>query len=198
MPTHTIPVEMRDAVAEALHQAVSEFMHPSIHHAAALNTIGCYLLCHLTSAQYETVAGSIVVRQGGTPVALRADPARVDEHEYYVWIALPLADGQVELVDFASGCWMDWARDEQILWIGPPPPAYVWTLESTLDPAMARYTADTQITLMVRKALHNVFRSENPPEQVKDWERAINTALDILVADPRAIDFLVAAGIAER
>jgi len=189
---------MRVAVAEALQRAVSGFMETSIHHVAALNTIGCYLLCHLTSLRYEPVAGSIVVRQGGTPVALRADPARIEEHEYYLWIEHIHADGRVELVDFASGCWMDWARDEQALWIGPPAPEYVWGFVDEIDPETVRYSPEPGITSVVRAALQNVFQSADPPAQVKQWEEAINEALDLLVVDPRAIDFLVQVGIAER
>ena len=198
MSTTPLPPELRDAVAEALRQAVSGFMGPSIHHVAALNTIGCYLLCHLSSLQYETVAGSVVVHQGGSPVALRADAGRIDEHEYYLWIELVHAGGRVELVDFASRCWQDWARNEQTLWIGPPPPLFVWSFADELDPGVARYAPDPAITTVVRTALHNVFQSADPPDQVKQWEQAINDAVDILLEDPRAIDFLVQAGIAER
>ncbi len=198
MPTIPIPEPLREVVAEALRNAVEEFMQPSVHHTAALNTIGCYLLCHLTSFQYEPIAGSIDVRQGGNPLTLRADPARIDEHEYYLWIERPLDDGRIELIDFASSCWQEWAKDESALWLGGPPPAFVWAHVDEIDTAIVRYKPDAEITNIVRTALHNVFRSEEQPEQVKQWEAAINTSLDVLVNDPRAIDFLVDAGIAER
>lgn len=190
-----LPDDLRGVVCETLFDALAGIMAPSVHHAAAINTIGCYLLCHLTGEGYDVAAGSLVVRQGGAPLALRADASRIEDHEYYLWIERRHADGRVELVDFAARCWRDWARDENVLWLGPAPDA-VWTFVDALDAAVARYTPDAEITNMVRTALHNAFRSPNPPEQVGQWESVINAAVDLLARDPRAIDYLVQQGIA--
>ena len=196
MPHDPIPIDVRGVICERLHEALTHLMMPSVHHAAAINTIGCHLLCHLTGEDYEVVAGSIVVRQGGTPLALRADATRIDDHEYYLWIERRYADARVERIDFAAGYWMDWAREQSALWIGPPPEA-IWTFVDDLDPRTAQYTPNSEITNIVRTALHNAFRSPNPPEQVAQWESAINRTLELLAQDPRAIGYLVENGIAE-
>lgn len=197
MLSSLLPEGLRCAISERLYQSLGEFMAPSVAHAAAINTIGCYLLCHVTGEEYEVVAGSLTVRQGGAPLVLHADPARVDEHEYYVWIERRLTDGRVELVDFAAPCWQDWAREAQALWLGPKPEV-VWTFVGELDDAIARYTPHAEITNMVRVALYNAFRAPAPPEQVAQWESAINRTIDRLADDPRAIGFLLQTGVAEQ
>jgi hypothetical protein len=197
MSSSLLPDGLRCAISERLYQSLGEFMAPSVAHAAAINTIGCYLLCHVTGEEYEVVAGSLTVRQGGAPLVLRADPARVDEHEYYVWIERCHADGRVELIDFAAPCWQDWAREAQVLWLGPKPEV-VWTFVDELADAIARYTPHAEITNMVRVALHNAFRASEPPQQVARWESAINRTIDRLTDDPRAIGFLLQTGVAEQ
>jgi hypothetical protein len=196
MSHEPLPEELRAAVCENLAAALAGVIAPSVHHAAAINTIGCYLLCHLTAADYQVVAGSIVIKQGGTPLALRADPSRIDEHEYYLWIERPNDDGRVELIDFAAPYWMDWARENNALWLGPPPET-TWTYVDALDKNIAHYTPEWEITNMVRVALHNAFRSTSPPEQVVQWETVINATVELLAQDPRAIHYLVTNGIAE-
>jgi len=195
MPNVPLSDALRGVVCEKLFEALAGIMAPSIHHAAAINTIGCYLLCHLTGDDYEVTAGSVVVRQGGAPLALRADASRIEDHEYYLWIERRDAGGRVELVDFAARCWRDWAREVNVLWLGPAPDA-VWTFVDALDGAVAQYAPDGKITNMVRTGLHHAFRSPNPPEQVARWESAINTALDRLAHDPRALAYMVERGIA--
>ncbi|NUM56251.1 MAG: hypothetical protein HUU46_21640 [Candidatus Hydrogenedentes bacterium] len=179
-----------------LAQAIREVMLPSVHHAAAINTIGCHLLCHLTGQNYEVVAGSLIVRQGGNPIELRADVSKVEEDEYYLWIELRHADGRVELVDFAAPYWKNWALENGAIWLGPNP-GVVWAFVDELDEHVARYTPDTEITNIVRVALHNAFRSPNPPEQVGQWESAINRTIDLLALEPLALEHLIKAGVAE-
>lgn len=158
MQNELLPDELRGIVGEKLYEALVPLMVPSIHNAAAINTIGCYLLCHLTDGAYDIVAGSLVVRQGGAPLGLEADEGLVDEDQYYVWIERRQGDGRVELVDFAAQCWADWAREEQVLWLGPA--REWWAYVDELRDTVARYTPHAEITNMVRVALHNAFQSE--------------------------------------
>ena len=195
MNSGPLPFELRPLVCEKLFETISGTLAPSVHSAAAINTIGCYLLCHLTDEDYEVTAGSLTVRMGGAPIALQADPARLDEDAYYVWIECRHTDGRVELVDFAAPWWADWARELHMLWLGPAPEA-VWTFVDELDDSLARYTPHAEITNMVRTALHHAFRSPNPPEQVAMWESAINGTVDLLARDPRMLDFLIERGVA--
>jgi hypothetical protein len=188
---------LRAVIAEKLFEALAELLAPSVHHAAAINTIGCYLLCHLTGEDYEIVAGSIVVRQGGVFLVLQADASRIDEHEYYLWIERRHADARVERVDFAARCWMDWAREQHALWLGSTP-GPIWMFVDELDDQTARYTLDGEITHIVRVALHNAFRSPDPPEPVAQWESVINKTVDLLAHDPRSHDYLVERGIVDR
>lgn len=196
MKVTPLPLKLRPVVAGNLHQGLKEFMAPSAHHAAAINTIGCHLLCHLTGESYDVVAGSIVVRQGGTPLELRADATRIDEHQYYLWIELRHGNGRVEIVDFASPFWNEWAVENGAIWIGAPP-GVIWTFVDALDERAVRFTPDTEITNIVRVALHNAFRSPSPPEQIAQWESAINKTLELLAQDAQALEHLIEAGVAE-
>ncbi|MCC6794338.1 MAG: hypothetical protein IT366_04410 [Candidatus Hydrogenedentes bacterium] len=188
--------DLRGIVGAKLYEALSPVMTPSIRHVAAINTIGCYLLCHLTDCEYDVVAGSVIVRQGGAPLGLEADASRVDDDQYYLWIERRQDDGRVELVDFAARCWADWAREEQVLWLGPAP-EIVWTYVDELRETVARYTPNAEITNMVRVALHNAFRSEDAPPEVAQWESVINATLELLTQDRRSLEYMIARGIAE-
>ncbi len=196
MQNELLPDELRGIVGEKLYEALVPLMVPSIHNAAAINTIGCYLLCHLTDGAYDIVAGSLVVRQGGAPLGLEADEGLVDEDQYYVWIERRQGDGRVELVDFAAQCWADWAREEQVLWLGPAP-EIVWAYVDELRDTVARYTPHAEITNMVRVALHNAFQSEDPPAEVEQWESVINATLELLTQDRRSLEYMIDRGIAE-
>ena len=196
MHDELLPDDLRRIVGEKLHEALAPAMVPSIQNVAAINTIGCYLLCHLTGGEYEVVAGSLTVHQGGPPLGLQADDALVDEDQYYLWIERRQDNGRVELVDFAARCWADWAREEQVLWLGPAP-EIVWTYVDELRDTVARYTPHAEITNMVRVALHNAFRSEDTPPEVAQWESAINSTLDLLAQDARALEYMIERGIAE-
>ena len=96
MQQDMLPEDLRRIVGEKLHEALVPLMAPSIRHVAAINTIGCYLLCHLTDNEYEVVAGSLTVRQGGAPLGLEADASRVDDDQYYLWIERRQDDGRVD------------------------------------------------------------------------------------------------------
>lgn len=196
MRDELLPDDLRGIVGEKLYEALVPLMTPSIQNVAAINTIGCYLLSHLTGGEYDVVAGSLTVRQGGAPLGLQADETLVDEDQYYVWIERRQDDGRVELVDFAARCWADWAREEHVLWLGPAP-EIVWAYVDELRDTIAHYTPHAEITNMVRVALHNAFRSEDPPPEVAQWESAINATLDLLAQDPRALEYMIARGIAE-
>ncbi|MCC6152503.1 MAG: hypothetical protein IT367_02025 [Candidatus Hydrogenedentes bacterium] len=196
MQHEMLPEHLRGTVGDKLYDALAPIMTPSIRNSAAINTIGCYLLCHLTGGEYDVVAGSLVVRQGGAPLGLQADETLVDDDQYYLWIEQRREDGRVELVDFAARCWADWAREEQVLWLGPAP-EIVWTYVDELHDTVARYTPHAEITNMVRVALHNAFRSADPPQEVAQWETVINATLDLLAQDARALEYMIARGIAE-
>ena len=195
---HAIPAALRIPIADAVHTALQSIMDPAIQHAAAINTVGCYLLRHLTGATFAPIAGSIEVMGATPPLAIRAEPSRIDAHEYYLWIECEDPSGKIERVDFVSRYWRSWASQAGSIWVGPFPPPVVWGDADELRATHARYAGDSYITGVVQTALNNVFRAKDPPPQVAQWESAINGAIDLLVENPVTLPFLIEAGLAEK
>jgi hypothetical protein len=187
---------VRGIIADALHAAIGEVMQPSIEHIAPINTIGCYLLKHLTRADYVPVAGSIEVGGGGA-LSLYAHVENVEAHTYYLWIQRSCSDGDLELVDFGSRYWLDWAVNTQTLWIGGPPPDYIWSPAREIPSSIATYTPNHEVTMLVRRAIDRAIRSPGVEESVTTWETAVNRAIEVIMGSPEGLRFLVDAGIAE-
>ena len=192
------PEELRAHVAAAVHHALSAMMRPAIEHAAAINTVGCYLLRHLTGAPYAPVAGSVEVLGAMPPLDIQADASRLDQHEYYLWVERQHDDGRLERVDFVSRYWPGWAEKAHSIWLGPLPPVVLWGFAEETQGRFARYSANGYITSIVQTGLNNAFQSANPPPQVAQWEMAINDALDLLTENPNTLPFLIETGLAER
>lgn len=188
---------VRAIIADALHTAIGEVMQPSVANIAPLNTIGCYLLKHLTRADYVPVAGSIEVGCGGGTLSLHAHVENVEAHKYYIWIQRRRSDGDLELVDFGSRYWLDWAIDTGALWPGGPPPDFVWSPAGEIPSSLATYTPNEEITMLVRSAIDRAIRAAEPDESVRVWETAVNRAVDLIMLSPEGLQFLVDAGIAE-
>ena len=77
-----VPEPVRDDIANCLDRALREVMEPSVEHIAPINAIGCFLLKHVTGANFMPVAGSLTVDTGAGFVTRQADPERLDEHSY--------------------------------------------------------------------------------------------------------------------
>ena len=112
------PDPVREGIASAWHDSLSAVMTPGITHIAPINTIGCFLLRHITGIQYVPVAGSITVNAGAQRFGMVALPERIAEHEYYLWSEARFEDGSVALADFGSRYWKQWAQDKGVLWTG--------------------------------------------------------------------------------
>ncbi len=191
------PAPLQALVADAVHHAASKLFQPSVIHVAPINTIGCFLLQHLFRREYRPVTGSIRIRSGGTPFGIEARIEDIDAHEYYLWLEAPHAEGRVELVDFASRYWPDWAKGLGQLWVGPPPPPAVWTWKSELAPDFAEYELHDNITAHVQRAVGEAIARRAPDSPVDAWEKAINDAIDYIAQTDQGLAFLVESGLAE-
>ncbi|MBX7258454.1 MAG: hypothetical protein K1Y02_18975 [Candidatus Hydrogenedentes bacterium] len=189
--------DIRKIIADALHASLSEAMTPSITHIGPINTIGCFLLKHLTGVNAEPVAGSIEVRCGGVPFGLEAHVENVEDHMYYVWIEADLGDQGVELIDFGSRYWREWAGEQFALWGGAPPPTVVWAQKAEIPPSVVEYTQNEEITYLVREGIHRVIVEQEDESCVTVWEQVINSTIDHLMENDTGLQYLVDIGIAE-
>ncbi|MDX9972112.1 MAG: hypothetical protein RBU21_03875 [FCB group bacterium] len=187
----------RELIGDAVHYAASKLFEPSVIHAAPINTIGCFLLQHLMQREFRPVAGSIGVVAGGTPFGLEADLAKIEAHEYYVWIEARHEDGRIEVVDFASRYWRAWAKGVGVLWIGASPPDVVWAWKDEVAADLARYETEPEITERVRYTVSAAVEQRSPEGPVQAWEDAINDAIHFVASSERGLAFLAEAGLAE-
>lgn len=195
MPKYPPTPEVRAIISDSLHAALSRFMQPSVTHIGPINTIGCFLLKHLTGEEFVPVAGSIEVRCGGTPFGIQAHIENIDIHGYYVWIECDRGDS-VELVDFGCRYWKQWAADEGVLWTTPPPPAFAWGPKPQLND-IAEYSGHYEITNAVRRAIQDAVAVLKPNSSVANWETAINDSIDGILNTEAGLEFLIQAGIAK-
>ncbi len=195
MPKYPLTPEVREIIADSLHNALLRFMQPSITHIGPVNTIGCFLLKHLTGDNYVPVAGSIEVRCGGTPFGIQAHIENIDIHGYYVWIECA-REGGTELVDFGARYWKPWAKDEGVLWTGPAPPAFTWGMQHELN-GYAEYTAHEEISNAVRHAIEDAVSVLKPDSSVAKWETAINDSIDGILNTEAGLEYLIQIGIAK-
>jgi hypothetical protein len=191
------PEGVRTVVADALHDALTDVMEPSITHIAPINTIGCFLLRHITGVQYVPVAGSITVNAGAQRFGIVAQPERIDDHEYYVWSEARYAEGEAEIVDFGSRYWKDWAEKEGVLWVGEPPPPAVWAWRAELPETVAYYEEQPGVTNDVRGAIEQAVSSADPDPSVQVWEQTINAALEKLMENDESHAYLHERGVIE-
>lgn len=189
--------EIQRVIADALHASISEAMTPSIAHIGPINAIGCFLLRHLTGVHAEPVAGSIEVRCGGVPFGMEAHIENVESHMYYVWVEADLGDHGIELIDFGSRYWRDWASELHALWGGAPPPAFVWGAKGEIPGSIAEYAAHEEITYLVREGIHRAIVEQEDETCVAVWEGAINATIDRLMENDLGLQYLVDIGIAE-
>lgn len=196
MALNVPPDNVREVIANSLHDALCRVMQPSILHIAPINTIGAFLLRHVTGLDYRPVAGSIEVLCGGNAFGLEAHIENVESHLYYVWIEGKTGE-RSELVDFGSRYWTQWAAERGIPWLAGPPPPYVWSARSEVPPWIARYHPHPEITAVVRRAIDLAISAPEPEETVIQWETAINGAIDNMLDNEVGAGFLVAAGIAQ-
>lgn len=187
----------QELIGDAVHYAASKLFEPSVIHAAPINTIGCFLLQHLMQREYRPVAGSINVAAGGTPFGLEAKLEQLDAHEYYLWIEAPREDGRVELVDFASRYWRNWAKGIGVLWLGAPPPDVVWAWKNELSADLARYDGQPEITERVQYTVSTAVARRSPEGPVQAWEDAINDAIHFIASSEQGLAFLAETGLAE-
>jgi hypothetical protein len=195
MPKHPLTPAVREVIADSLHAALLKFMQPSVMHIGPINTIGCFLLKHLTGDGFVPVAGSVEVRCGGTPFGIQAHIENIDIHAYYVWIECDRGAHGIEVVDFGARYWKPWASGEGILWSGPSPPKFVWGLHDELN-GYARYSPHDEISDTVRRAIEDAVAVLKPDSSVEKWETAINDAIDAMLDTEAGLDYLIKTGIA--
>jgi hypothetical protein len=190
-------VTLRDAIANALHAALTGVMQPSITHIAPINTIGCFLLRHITGVDYVPVAGSITVNAGVQRFGIAARPERIAEHEYYVWTEARYESGHVEIVDFGARYWKAWAKESGVLWVGDPPPNVVWNWRTDIPATVAYYEEQPNITNDVRNAIEQAVAAPEPEPAVAVWEQTVNVAIDRLMDSDVGREYLEARGVIE-
>jgi hypothetical protein len=188
---------VRQVIADALHESLSEALTPSITHIGPINAIGCFLLKHITGVNAVPVAGSIEVACGGVPFGMEAHIENVETHLYYVWIEADLEDQGVELVDFGSRYWREWADEQFALWAGAPPPPFIWGPKAELPSNIVQYTAHDEITEIVRDGINRAICEQEDEACVALWEEVINATIDRLMENDTGLQYLVDAGIAE-
>jgi hypothetical protein len=188
---------VRAVIAECLHAAVGTVLAPSFTHSGPINTIGCFLLRHLTGVNYLPVAGSIGIIGGGEPFGIEAHVENVQAHKYYVWIEADGGDHGVERVDFTSRYWSNWAAEQAVRWTAGPPPPFVWGPADTTGGGMARYTPHAEITRLVRAGIDQAIASRDTNASVAAWEAAINECIDRMMDTPASLQFLVEMDIAQ-
>ena len=196
MPKHPLTPAVREVIADSLHSALLKFMEPSVMHIGPINTVGCFLLKHLTGEGYVPVAGSIEVQCGGVPFGVQAHIENIDIHGYYVWIECDRGAKGIELIDFGARYWKPWASDEGVLWAGPSPPKFTWGTRDELN-GYAHYTPHDEISATVRRAIEDAVAVLKPDSSVAKWESAINDAIDAMLDTEAGLDYLIRAGIAK-
>ncbi len=189
--------EIRAAVADALHEALTEVMDPGVTHIAPINTIGCFLLRHITGVQYVPVAGSITVNAGAQRFGIVAMPERIADHEYYVWSEARFDDGSVAIADFGSRYWKRWAEDEGVLWTGEPTATAIWTWRAEVPDSIAYYEEQPAVTNDVRGAIEQAVSTAPPEPAVQVWEQTINGTIDRLLENDASRAYLEARGVIE-
>ncbi len=189
--------EVRQVIADALHESLSEAMTPSITHIGPINAIGCFLLKHITGVNAVPVAGSIEVACGGVPFGMEAHIENVEAHMYYVWIEADLEEQGVEVVDFGSRYWREWAGEQFALWAGAPPPPFIWGPKAALPSSIVHYAAHDEITEIVRDGINRAICEQEDETCVALWEEVINATIDRLMENDTGLQYLVDAGIAE-
>lgn len=194
-----LPLEdVRAAVADALHHALAGVMDPGITHIAPINTIGCFLLRHITGIQYVPVAGSITVSAGAQRFGIVAMPERIADHEYYVWSEARFDDDSVALADFGARYWGTWAQEKGVLWVGESPPNAIWNWRSDIPETVAYYEEQPSITNDVRNAIEQAVSSKEPEPAVRVWEETVNAAIDRLMDNDVSRAYLEEKGVIER
>ncbi len=186
---------VKQLISEGLHEAVQALGEENdVARIRLINTIGCFLLTHLTGTEYAPVSGAIEVRAGGEPFGLEAStPSEGKEH--YVWIAGTDPDGALEFVDFGARYWPEWAQAEGVRWNAETTPTMVWGPHPEIPEDLAVYTLDDSLSADVCEALDEFINSET--ETIEAWEEAVNDAVDYLMETDEGVNFLVEAGIAE-
>ncbi len=186
---------VRAVIADCLHAAVETILTPSISQIGPINTVGCFLLKHLTKVNYLPVAGSVEVLCAGERLGIKADIENLESHHYYVWIEGDHGERGIELIDFGSRYWRDWADQAAVAWAGEAPPPYVWGPARDVCARVARYSAHGEITQIVRKGIAEAINADGNPSAAA-WETAINEAIDGIMNDPCGLAYLVDQGIA--
>lgn len=189
--------DLRALIAESFHLALGDLMEPGVTHIAPINTMGCFLLQYLLGEPYAVACGSVAVETGSATLTLEAHIENMDAHLYYLWVERPVANGQVEMVDFGTRYWKAWAAEEERLWIGPPSPPVLWDWEANLDPSRVRYQRHDGITQAVTTSLNQMLAGDEPDPVLEAWQGVINKTVDHMMATQLGLSFLVARGIAE-
>ena len=192
------PDAVRDAVADALHLSLTEVMDPGITHIAPINTIGCFLLRHITGVEYVPVAGSITVNAGAQRFGIVALPDRIADHEYYLWSEARFEDGSVALADFGARYWKRWAKENGVLWVGNGPRNAVWNWRADVPETIAYYEEQPAVTNDVRGAIEQVVSAATPEPAVQVWEQTINASLDRLMDIEVSRAYLEERGVIEK
>lgn len=192
------PEDVRAAIADALHDAITGIMQPSTTHIAPINTIGCFLLWHVTGVQYVPVAGSITVNAGVQRFGIVALPERTEDHEYYVWCEARYEDGSVALVDFGTRYWKAWADEKGVPWEGDTPPNALWDWRDDIPETLAYYDEHPEITNSVRVAIEQAVSANDPESAVHIWEQTVNTALNRLMDIEVGRIYLEERGVIEQ
>lgn len=193
LPTDAV----RNAVADALHLSLAEVMDPSITHIAPINTIGCFLLRHITGVEYVPVAGSITVNAGVQRFGIVALPDRIADHEYYLWSEARFEDGRVAMADFGARYWKRWAKDNGVFWVGDEPQNAVWDWRNDVPETIAYYEEQPAVTNDIRGAIEQVVAAATPEPAVQVWEQTINATLDRLMDIDVSRDYLEEQGVIE-
>ncbi len=197
-PTLSLPPDVvRAAVADALHNALTDVMDPGITHIAPINTSGCFLLRHISGVQYVPVAGSITVNAGSQRFGIAAMPERIADHEYYVWSEARFEDGRVAIADFGSRYWKRWAKEEGVLWVGDTPSNGVWNWRNDVPETIAYYEEQPAITNDVRGAIEQAVSATSPEPAVQVWEQTINAAVERLMDNEVSRVYLEERGVIE-
>jgi len=189
--------DVRHLIAESFHLALGELMEPSTTHIAPINTMGCFLLQYILGEPYGVACGSIAVETGSATLTLEAHVENIETHLYYLWIERVHDDGRVEHIDFGARYWKTWAADEERLWIGPPPPPFLWEWDDTIDPSRVRYQRNEPITQAITSSLNAMLAGDEPDPVLESWQGVINKTIDNMMATPLGLSFLVERGIAE-
>lgn len=195
MSVDLLPTEIRQHIGDALHHAVSQLFEPSATHVGPINTIGCFLLKFLTGQLYQPVAGSVTVHAAGAPFGIEARLEALPTHDYYVWIERHHDGGAIERIDFAARYWDAWAREQGVLWLGPPPRPF-WDWADRIPKDHAEYVVHDEITRRIREGINAAIRHVDTDASAQAWQDAINSAVDHLMTHDAGIAFLTQAGIA--